>query len=149
MATKIKRALQEPGSLDEDDAVIQVEQGRDLDAQLDCSWDKAAKRPKRGTHVMPAAQLPTNEEELARYSNAKDIVWCQDEPRNQGAWYQILHHLRAPLDRQQDVIYAGREASASPAVLTTSSWSLSANGAWPASSSSTSQVLAWLPWPRW
>ena len=84
MATKTKRALQEPGSLDEDDAVIQVEQGRDLDAQLDCRWDKAAKRPKRGPHVMPAAQLPTNEEELAR---------CLADPEWRlfsGALYQII-----------------------------------------------------------
>jgi len=55
------------------------------------------------------------QEELNRYSKAKDIVWCQEEPRNQGAWYQILHQLKASLDPQQDVLYAGRPASASPA----------------------------------
>lgn len=84
MATKTKRALQDPGTLDEDDAVIQVEQGRDLDAQLDCSWDKTAKRPKRGPHVRPAAQLPTNEEELAR---------CLADPEWRlfsGCLYQII-----------------------------------------------------------
>lgn len=84
MATKTKRALQEPGTLDEDDAVIQVEQGCDLDAQLDCSWDKTAKRPKRGPHVRPAAQLPTNEEELAR---------CLADPEWRlfsGCLYQII-----------------------------------------------------------
>lgn len=84
MATKTKRALQEPGALDEDDAVIQVEQGRDLDVQLDCSWDKTAKRPKRGPHVRPAAQLPTNEEELAR---------CLADPEWRlfsGCLYQII-----------------------------------------------------------
>ena len=84
MATKTKRALQESGSLDEDDAVIQVEQGRDLDAQLDQRWDKAAKRPKRGPHVRPAAQLPTNEEELAR---------CLADPEWRlfsGCLYQII-----------------------------------------------------------
>ncbi|MDX1653922.1 MAG: 2-oxoglutarate dehydrogenase E1 component [Candidatus Competibacteraceae bacterium] len=56
------------------------------------------------------------EEQLALYPKAKEVVWCQEEPRNQGAWYQILHHLRAPLPNKQEVIYAGREASASPAV---------------------------------
>lgn len=84
MATKTKRALQEPGALDEDDAVIQVEQGRDLDAQLDCSWSKAAKRSKRGPHILPAAQLPTNEEELAR---------CLADPEWRlfsGCLYQII-----------------------------------------------------------
>ncbi|HXH04318.1 MAG TPA: 2-oxoglutarate dehydrogenase E1 component [Candidatus Competibacteraceae bacterium] len=56
------------------------------------------------------------EEELKRYGKAKHIVWCQEEPRNQGAWYQTLHHLREPLSARQEVLYAGREASASPAV---------------------------------
>lgn len=65
-------------------------------------------------HPFPAKDY---EAELKRYSNAKSIVWCQEEPRNQGAWYQILHHLREPLDNNgDDIIYAGRQASASPAV---------------------------------
>lgn len=56
------------------------------------------------------------QEELAHYAKAKDIVWCQEEPRNQGAWFHILHHLEAPLGSKQQVQYAGRPASASPAV---------------------------------
>jgi 2-oxoglutarate dehydrogenase E1 component len=56
------------------------------------------------------------QEELARYAKAKDIVWCQEEPCNQGAWFHILHHLEAPLGPKQQVQYAGRPASASPAV---------------------------------
>ncbi len=56
------------------------------------------------------------EEELKRYPKMKDLVWCQEEPRNQGAWYQILHHLKEPLGSKQEVLYAGRAASASPAV---------------------------------
>ena len=56
------------------------------------------------------------EEELARYPNWQDIVWCQEEPRNQGAWYQILHQFLQSLGPGQQVQYAGREASASPAV---------------------------------
>ena len=55
------------------------------------------------------------EEELRRYKNVKNIVWCQEEPRNQGAWYQILHQLRQSLPENQDVLYAGRPPSASPA----------------------------------
>ena len=35
---------------------------------------------------------------LDRYANAREIVWCQEEPQNQGAWYQIRHRLQAPLD---------------------------------------------------
>ena len=53
---------------------------------------------------------------LAIYPNVQELVWCQEEPSNQGAWYQILHHLREPLGNKQDILYAGRPASASPAV---------------------------------
>jgi len=43
-------------------------------------------------------------------------VWCQEEPQNQGAWYQIQHHLRACLQPKQVLSYAGRPRSPSPAV---------------------------------
>jgi 2-oxoglutarate dehydrogenase E1 component len=55
-------------------------------------------------------------QELKRYPNAKEVVWTQEEPQNQGAWYQIQHHLRACMSPAQELSYAGREASASPAV---------------------------------
>lgn len=53
--------------------------------------------------------------ELKRYANAKEVVWCQEEPKNQGAWYQILHHFRHCIGENHTLFYAGREASASPA----------------------------------
>ncbi len=53
--------------------------------------------------------------QLKRYPNATEIVWCQEEPKNQGAWYQIMHHFRACIEDQHTMLYAGREASASPA----------------------------------
>jgi 2-oxoglutarate dehydrogenase E1 component len=53
---------------------------------------------------------------LNQYSNLTDIVWCQEEPKNQGAWYQSLHHLERGLQPRQKVRYAGRDPSASPAV---------------------------------
>ncbi|PNS08186.1 2-oxoglutarate dehydrogenase E1 component [Solilutibacter silvestris] len=53
--------------------------------------------------------------ELARYPLAKDVVWCQEEPQNQGAWFQIQHHLRACLMNDQSISYAGRARSPSPA----------------------------------
>jgi 2-oxoglutarate dehydrogenase E1 component len=34
--------------------------------------------------------------ELKRFAGAAEVVWCQEEPQNQGAWYQIQHHLRLP-----------------------------------------------------
>jgi len=55
-------------------------------------------------------------QELRRYPNATEVVWCQEEPKNQGAWYQIVHHIRACVDEEKHtLLYAGREHSASPA----------------------------------
>ncbi len=51
-----------------------------------------------------------------RYKTAKSVVWCQEEPKNQGAWYQIYHHLTQCVTREQKLGYAGRDPSASPAV---------------------------------
>lgn len=51
-----------------------------------------------------------------RYSNAKQVVWCQEEPKNQGAWYSSQHHFRRCMREDQVLYYAGRVASASPAV---------------------------------
>lgn len=55
------------------------------------------------------------EAEIKRYRNAREIIWCQEEPENQGAWYQIRHRLTAPLESRHELIYAGRSASASTA----------------------------------
>jgi len=52
---------------------------------------------------------------LARYPNAREIVWCQEEPQNQGAWYQIRHQLDRALDEGRELLYAGRAPSAAPA----------------------------------
>ena len=52
---------------------------------------------------------------LDQYAGAQEIVWCQEDPRNQGAWYQIQHHLRAIKHGEQTLGYAGRPPSASPA----------------------------------
>ena len=54
--------------------------------------------------------------ELKKYGKAADVVWCQEEPMNQGAWYQIRHHLQACLADGQNLHYAGRPRSPSPAV---------------------------------
>ena len=57
-------------------------------------------------------------EVLAPYKNAKHIVWCQEEPMNQGAWYCSQHHMRRIIsghDKSLVLEYAGRDASAAPA----------------------------------
>ncbi|CAJ2376946.1 MAG: subunit of E1(0) component of 2-oxoglutarate dehydrogenase [Arenicellales bacterium IbO2] len=64
-------------------------------------------------HPFPKLDLA---KEMKRYPAVADIVWCQEEPKNQGAWYQIDHFLRASAGAKQSVRYVGREASPSPAV---------------------------------
>ncbi|MBS0468464.1 MAG: 2-oxoglutarate dehydrogenase E1 component [Proteobacteria bacterium] len=54
--------------------------------------------------------------ELKKYPNATEIVWCQDEPQNQGAWFFIQHNIHENMQDGQKLGYAGRAASASPAV---------------------------------
>lgn len=54
--------------------------------------------------------------ELKRFPNAVDVVWCQDEPQNQGAWFFVQHYVHENMLEGQKLGYAGRPASASPAV---------------------------------
>jgi 2-oxoglutarate dehydrogenase E1 component len=54
--------------------------------------------------------------ELKKYPNATDIVWCQDEPQNQGAWFFVQHYIHENMASAQRLGYSGRAASASPAV---------------------------------
>jgi 2-oxoglutarate dehydrogenase E1 component len=54
--------------------------------------------------------------ELKLYPRATEIVWCQDEPANQGAWFHVQHHILENMGEGQRLGYAGRPASASPAV---------------------------------
>jgi len=58
-------------------------------------------------------------EVLAPYTNVRKVVWCQEEPMNQGAWYCSQHHMRRVLSQHSVsnlyLDYAGREASAAPA----------------------------------
>lgn len=63
---------------------------------------------------------PFPHEELAKVvsklNHVKDWVWCQEEPQNQGAWYCSQHHFWSSLPVPATLTYAGRKASASPAV---------------------------------
>ncbi|NQD94021.1 2-oxoglutarate dehydrogenase E1 component [Pseudomonas sp. CrR25] len=57
-------------------------------------------------------------EVMAPYKNLKHIVWCQEEPMNQGAWYCSQHHMRRVATAHKKTLfleYAGREGSAAPA----------------------------------
>ncbi|MCF8204613.1 MAG: 2-oxoglutarate dehydrogenase E1 component [Methylotenera sp.] len=53
--------------------------------------------------------------ELKKYPHATEIVWCQDEPQNQGAWFFVQHYVHENMTEGQKLGYAGRPASASPA----------------------------------
>jgi 2-oxoglutarate dehydrogenase E1 component len=52
---------------------------------------------------------------VRKYSNAREVVWCQEEPQNQGGWYQIRHRLQEPLSSEHQLLYAGRAPAAAPA----------------------------------
>ncbi len=54
--------------------------------------------------------------ELKKYPNATEILWCQDEPQNQGAWFFVQHYIHENMAAGQKLGYSGRAASASPAV---------------------------------
>src|SRR3989441_1014402 len=86
-------------------------------------YDLAAKRKelqKTDVAVIRLEQLypfphKQFEAEVKRYPGASEVVWCQEEPQNQGAWYQSGHYLRENMRDEQKLCYAGRPPSASPA----------------------------------
>ncbi len=83
--------------------------------------ERRAARARRDVAILRVEQLyPFPEEELKqalqRYPAVTRLAWCQEEPQNKGAWYQIQHHLRHILPAGAALDYAGRPLSASPAV---------------------------------
>jgi 2-oxoglutarate dehydrogenase E1 component len=52
---------------------------------------------------------------IRKYAQAREVVWCQEEPQNQGGWYQIRHRLAEPLTKDHQLLYAGRAPAAAPA----------------------------------
>jgi len=54
--------------------------------------------------------------EIKKYPHATEIVWTQDEPQNQGAWFFVQHYIYENMVEGQKLGYSGRAASASPAV---------------------------------
>jgi 2-oxoglutarate dehydrogenase E1 component len=86
-------------------------------------YDLRAERRKRAVRNVPLVRIaqlyPFAHDEfraiIERYKSATEIVWCQEEPRNQGAWRHIQHYLLRHLLPHQKLYYAGRDSSASPA----------------------------------
>ena len=53
--------------------------------------------------------------DLKKYPKLEEVVWCQDEPQNQGAWFFVQHNILENMSEGMKLAYAGRPASASPA----------------------------------
>ncbi len=64
-------------------------------------------------YPFPQSELVT---ELARYTGIIDYVWCQEEPKNQGAWYSTQHKIKETIGLGNQLHYAGRPLMAAPAV---------------------------------
>ncbi|SFM95226.1 2-oxoglutarate dehydrogenase E1 component [Formivibrio citricus] len=87
-------------------------------------YDLANARKERGNDEIAIVRLeqlypfptPELQAELAQYAGAQEVMWVQEEPHNQGAWFQIRHRLEECLLPGQTLRYAGRPDSASPAV---------------------------------
>jgi len=87
-------------------------------------YDLRAARRERGITDVPLVRMaqlyPFAHDEfraqIEKYKDATEIVWCQEEPRNQGAWRPIQHYLMQHMRPDQELTYAGRESAASPAV---------------------------------
>jgi len=76
------------------------------------AWDTAVLRVEQ-LYPFPHKAFAT---EMKRFPNATEVVWCQDEPQNQGAWFFVQHYIHENMSEGQRLGYAGRPASASPAV---------------------------------
>jgi 2-oxoglutarate dehydrogenase E1 component len=99
-----------------------------VDRVIFCSgkvfYDLRSERKARGIRNLPLVRIaqlypfPHDDfrAQIERYKSATEIVWCQEEPRNQGAWRHIQHYLLRHLLPHQKLFYAGRDSSASPAV---------------------------------
>jgi 2-oxoglutarate dehydrogenase E1 component len=110
--------------IDERDAAIDPAQ---VERLIFCTgkiyYDLIAERKKRGINNVAVATVeqlylyPVNEisNVLARYPNAREVGWAQEEPRNQGAWTYIENRLNSQLKSDQSLQYYGRMASPSPA----------------------------------
>jgi 2-oxoglutarate dehydrogenase E1 component len=87
-------------------------------------WEARAEQELDNVAIVRIEQLypfPDEEllQELSRFSKAEQVIWCQEEPINQGAWFSIQHRIRRVinrLDKAPSLHYSGREAFAAPAV---------------------------------
>ncbi len=87
-------------------------------------YDLVKKREERGSDDVAIVRIEqlypfahkAFSSEMKKYPTATEIVWAQDEPQNQGAWFFVQHYIHENMSDGQKLGYAGRAASASPAV---------------------------------
>ena len=86
-------------------------------------YDLIAARRERGILDMAIIRLEQLypfphqifEEQVAAYPHASEVLWCQEEPGNQGAWHRIQHYLLRHMRAGMQLGYALRPSSAAPA----------------------------------
>ena len=83
--------------------------------------EERRKKAQTDVAIIRIEQLyPFPYEEVAKilepYAHVTDFVWCQEEPQNQGAWYCSKHNFEYVIPEGAKLSYAGRPASAAPAV---------------------------------
>lgn len=86
-----------------------------LEARMEREIDNIALIRLEQLYPFPEADLA---EVLKPYKKLKEVVWCQEEPQNQGAWYSSQHHIRNVVESHGNKLYldyVGREASAAAA----------------------------------
>ncbi|MDV5822996.1 2-oxoglutarate dehydrogenase E1 component [Sphingobium naphthae] len=119
--THFKRILSDPnGSADANTKRLVLCSGKvfyDLTEARDAAGDQ-------DTQIVRIEQIyPFATDALAkrieRMTNLEDVVWCQEEPRNNGAWFFVEPYVEEALAKAgkapMRARYAGRKASASPA----------------------------------
>jgi 2-oxoglutarate dehydrogenase E1 component len=106
---------------------LEVENEDQIDRLVICSgkvyYDLYKVREEQDNSTVAIARLeqfyPFPDKDLSSYlkkmKHVKDIVWCQEEPRNMGAWTFVSQRIENLLSKSQKLRYAGRQASASPA----------------------------------
>ncbi|MEX0779446.1 MAG: multifunctional oxoglutarate decarboxylase/oxoglutarate dehydrogenase thiamine pyrophosphate-binding subunit/dihydrolipoyllysine-residue succinyltransferase subunit [Balneolales bacterium] len=100
---------------------------KDVDRVIFCSgkvyYDLLAYKEKNGMDNVAITRLeqfyPFPDKDLAKhlkdYKHVKNLIWCQEEPKNMGGWYFVRARFKHMLQKDQNLRYEGRTASASPA----------------------------------
>ncbi|WP_022681281.1 2-oxoglutarate dehydrogenase E1 component [Sphingobium bisphenolivorans] len=120
-ATHFKRILSDPhGAADKDTRRLVLCSGKvfyDLLEARDAAGDTDV-QIVRVEQIYPFATEALGKR-IERMTNLEEVVWCQEEPRNNGAWFFVEPYIEEALAQAgkapMRARYAGRKAAASPA----------------------------------